>query len=82
MAFTEEQEKDMLLRKLTKILEKFNRMTLAEIYTYLLGDTKTNFINDLGIMLDAERTELSEQKEFIDSTDENIKLLKKKWEKL
>ena len=82
MAFTDNEKKDVLLNKLAEILRRLHTMTLAEIYAYLLGQVKDNFVNDINTMLDTEETELGIQETEIKDRRKNIKDYQKELEGL
>ena len=80
--FTPDEEKQIILQWLYDLYKRLGSMSLEEIYAYLLGQSKGNFINEAKALLDKLDSEKAEIETKASDFQKNSKELRKKWEKL
>ena len=82
MAFTEIEEKEIILKWIYDLYNRLGDMTLKQIYAYLLGQTKETIVQDLDNLLGQEDNTKAEKESEIEVFRKNIKKLQKKIKKL
>jgi len=82
MAFTEVQEKNIILKWIYSRYKELNEMTVGEIYAYLLDSSKESFLADIDSMLTELDVTASKEEEDLIEYQDNIKDLQKKLKKL
>lgn len=82
MAFTPEEEKNIILQWVYSIYKRLGGMSVDEIYIYLLGQTKESLIQELEELLGAKDDEASTEGDKLVEYRANIKDYQKKLKKL